>query len=154
MNTVVARVVLPAVGLLVISTASQAQESVEVFVEEVRIPITAKDSAGRFDPTVEIDDLLVRENGIAQPLKSVYRMPASVLLLIDTGEELNRAKNVRLTREVAATLISRLQPEDQIAVVQVNNRVELLQSWTKDQTNAVKSLNQLLPGKYSLLRKG
>jgi VWFA-related protein len=149
----VASVVRTAVGLLVIATACQAQESVKVFVEEVRIPITAKDSAGRFDPTVEINDLLVRENGIAQPLKSVYRMPASVLLLIDTGEELNRAKNVRLTREVAATLISSLQPGNQIAVMQVNDHVELLQPWTETQTSAIKSLERLLPGKRSLLLK-
>jgi len=145
---------LAAVGLLALVVTSQAQEPVKVFVEEVRIPVTAKDSSGRFDPTVEINDLLVRENGIAQPLKSVYRMPASVLLLLDTGEELNRAKSVRLTREVAASLISTLRAEDQIAVVQVNNRVELLQPWTTDQTNALKSLNQLLPAKRSELQAG
>lgn len=153
MNTVVARMMLTAVASLVISTACQAQESVKVFVEEVRIPITAKDATGRFDPTVEISDLLVRENGIAQPIKSVYRMPASVLLLIDTGEELNRAKNVRLTREVATTLISSLQPDNQIAVMQVNDRVELLQPWTETQASAIKSLDRLLPGKRSLLLK-
>jgi len=55
---------------------------------------------------------------------------------------------------VAAALISGLRVEDQIAVVQVNNRVELLQSWTTNQADAVKSLNQLLPGKRSLLMKG
>jgi len=75
-------------------------------------------------------------------------------LLLDTGEELNRAKSVRLTREVAAALISTLRPEDQIAVVQVDNRVELLQSWTTDQTSALKSLNQLLPAKRSALQAG
>jgi VWFA-related protein len=131
-----------------------AQEAVKVFVEEVRIPITAKDASGRFDPTLELSDLLVRENGIAQPLKSVYRMPASVLLLLDTGEELNRAKNVRLTRETAAALVSGLHANDQIAVIQVNNRVELLQSWTTDQTKAIKSLDQLLPAKRSALQAG
>ena len=158
MKNVVARVALIAVGIIVATTCvmvtCHAQEPVKVFVEEVRIPITAKDSSGRFDPTVEIGDLLVRENGVAQPLKSVYRIPASVLLLLDTGEELNRAKSVRLTREVAAALISGLRAEDRIAVVQINNRVELLQSWTTDQTNAVKSLNQLLPGKRSALQAG
>ena len=153
MKTVVVGVVVAVIGVLLMAN-SQAQEPVKVFVEEVRIPITAKDSNGHFDPTVEVNDLLVRENGVAQPLKSVYRMPASVLLLLDTGEELNRAKNVRLTREVAAALISALRPEDQIAVVQVNNRVELLQSWTTNQTSALKSLNQLLPAKRSALQAG
>ena len=153
MNIAFVRVVLTAIGLLVIATTCQAQESVKVFVEEVRIPITAKDSSGRFDPTVEINDLMVRDNGIAQPLKSVYRMPASVLLLIDTGEELNRAKNVRLTREAATTLISGLQPGNHIAVLQVNDHIELLQPWTETQASAIKSLDRLLPGKRSLLLK-
>src|SRR5690242_626604 len=146
--------VVGVVVALMIVVNCRAQEPVKVFVEEVRIPVTAKDSTGRFDPTVDVNDLLVKENGVSQLLKSVYRMPASVLLLLDTGEELNRAKNVRLTREVAAALISSLRPEDQIAVVQVNNRVELLQSWTTNQTSALKSLNQLLPAKRSALQAG
>lgn len=140
--------------LFLVATTCVAQDTIKVVVEEVRIPITAKDSNGRFDPTVELADLLVRDNGVAQPLKSVYRMPASVLLLLDTGEELNRAKNVRLTREVAAALIADLKPEDRVAVMQVNNRVELLQSWTNSQAHAVKSLNQLLPAKRSALQAG
>ena len=77
-------------ALLVVATTCVGQDTIKVTVEEVRIPITAKDSNGRFDPTVELADLLVRDNGIAQPIKSVSRMPASVLLLLDTGEELNR----------------------------------------------------------------
>src|ERR1043165_6894460 len=153
MKNAVVGVVVAVIGVLLVANC-EAQEPVKVFVEEVRIPISAKDSSGRFDPTVEVSDLLVRENGVAQPLKSVYRMPASVLLLLDTGEELNRAKNVRLTREVAAALILALQPQDQVAVVQINNRVELLQSWTTDQTSALKSLNQLLPAKRSALQAG
>ena len=148
------RLAFVAIVLCVVAATCLAQDTVKVTVEEVRIPITAKDSNGRFDPTVELADLLVRDNGVAQPLKSVYRMPASVLLLLDTGEELNRAKNVRLTREVAAALIADLKPEDRIAVMQVNNRVELLRSWTNTQADALKSLNQLLPAKRSALQAG
>jgi len=131
-----------------------AQDSIKTFIEEVRIPITAKDSNGRFDPTVELSDLMLRENGVVQPLKSVYRTRPNVMLLLDTGGELNLAKNVRLTREVAAAFVSSLQADDQIAVMQVNNRVELLQPWTTNYADAVKSLNQLLPAKHNVLLKG
>lgn len=103
---------------------------------------------------MELGDLLVKENGIAQQLKSVYRMPASVMLVLDTGEELNRAKNVRLTREVAASLIAGLQLDDRIAVLQVNNRIELLQPWTTTKSDALKSLDQLIPDKRTVLLKG
>ena len=153
MKNAVVGVVVAVIGML-LAVSGYAQEPVKVFVEEVRIPISAKDANGHFDPTLELSDLLVRENGVAQPLKSVYRMPASVLLLLDTGEELNRAKNVRLTREVAAALISGLQADDKVAVMQINNRVELLQPWTTDQTSAIKSLGQLLPAKRSALQTG
>jgi VWFA-related protein len=136
------------------SPADAGQDSLKVFIEEVRIPVTAKDGNGRFDPTVELSDLMLRENGIVQPLKSVYRVPASVLLLLDTGGEVNLAKSVRLTRAVATTLVSNLRPDDQIAVMQVNDRVELLQPWTTTQADAIKSFNQLLPGKRSALLSG
>ena len=134
---------------------SEAQESLKVFVNEVRIPITAYDENGRFDPTVELHDLMVKEDGILQPLKSVYRIPANVLLLLDTGGELNRAKNVSLTREIAVTLVSSLKKEDQVNVIQVNNRVELVQDWTADKAEVIRSLNNnLMSGKRTVLAQG
>ena len=67
--------------------SKEAQDPIKVSVEEVRIPLTAYDENGRFDSTVEIDDLLVKEDGVAQSIKSVYRIPASIALLLDTGGE-------------------------------------------------------------------
>ena len=98
------------------------QESVKTFIEEVRIPVTAVDSSGRFDPTVGIEDLMVREDGVVQQLGGVYRIPGSVLLVLDTGGEQNLAKTVGLTRQVARALVSALHKDDQIAVMQVSGR--------------------------------
>src|ERR1041385_1006900 len=83
----------PAASPTTSAATDAGQDSLKVFIQEVRIPISAKDTNGRFDPTVELDDLMLRENGIVQPLKSVYRVPASVLLLLDTGGEVNLAKS-------------------------------------------------------------
>jgi hypothetical protein len=131
------------------------QDSLKVFVEEVRIPITAYDEYGRFDPTVEIDDLMVKEDGVLQQLKSIYRIPANVLLLLDTGGELNLAKNVRLTREVAISLVSNLKNDDRISVIQVSNVVESVQHWTLEKSEVIRSLNnKLLAGKRTALAKG
>jgi VWFA-related protein len=133
----------------------QAQDSVKVFVEEVRIPILAQDESGRFDPTVSINDLTLKENGIVQQLKSVYRIPANVLLLLDTGGEQNVAKDVRVTRAAALGLVSTLWKDDQVAVMQVNNRVELLQDWTTSKGELIKSLNhKLFRDKRTVLEKG
>jgi VWFA-related protein len=136
-------------------TIIEDQDSLKVFVNEVRIPVTAYDENGRFDPTVEIDDLMVKEDGVLRPLKSIYRLPANVLLLLDTGGELNLAKNVRLTREIAIGLISNLKGEDRVSVIQVNNRVESVQDWTTDKAETIHSLrNKLLSGKRTVLAQG
>lgn len=130
-------------------------DSLKVFVNEVRIPLTAYDENGRFDPTVELADLMVKEDGVLQPLKSLYRIPASVLVLLDTGGELNLAKNVGLTREIAIRLISSLKTEDQLSVIQINNQVELVQDWTRDKSEAIQSVNEkLMSGKRTVLARG
>lgn len=135
-----------------VAAAGEAQDEVKITVEEVRIPVAAYDGSGRFDPTLRADDLLVREDGVAQQIKGVYRVPAYVMLLLDTGGEANLAKDVRLTREVAVRLASSLRPGDRVAVMQVNNRVELLSDWTADGASVVETLrSKLLPGKRTLL---
>lgn len=76
------------------------------------------------------------------------RVTASVLLLLDTGGEINSAKNIRATREVARNLVSSLAPQDQISVMQFNRNVELLQDWTDDKSQVTHALDtRLLSGK-------
>ena len=88
--------------------AEDPQELIKINVEEVQITIAAYDAYGRLDPTVELNDLLILDNGIRQEARSVRRVKASVLLLVDTGGEINSAKNIRATREIARNLVSSL----------------------------------------------
>jgi VWFA-related protein len=130
-------------------------DEIRVLTEEVRIPFTALDDYRRFDPSVELHDLLLREDGVVQQLRSLYRIPASVLLLLDTGGQRNIAASVRLTREVALRLVSKLQAEDSLALVQVSERVELLQDWTKERARVVRALNnRLFPGRRTAFSQG
>src|SRR3954452_12445049 len=62
-----------------------AQDTIRISVEEVRIPILAQDQYGHFYPAVEPADVMVRENGVLQRITSLYRVPASVVLVLDTG---------------------------------------------------------------------
>jgi VWFA-related protein len=131
------------------------QDVIKVSAEEVRIPVAAYDAGGRFDPTLSADDLLVREDGEAQRVTGVYRVPAYVLLLADTGGEQNPSKTVRLTGAAAAALVSGLRPEDRVALMQVNGGVELLQGWSTDRAAAAKAIRtQLLSGRRSALAEG
>jgi VWFA-related protein len=124
------------------------QEPIRTLTEEVQLTVTALDSHDRLDPTLELADILVLEDGVAQEIRSARRVPAHVLLLLDTGGELNSAKRVRLTREIARRLVSALDPQDEVSVMQFNNRVEILQNWTIDRGALLHVLDtKLLAGK-------
>src|SRR6185312_12768210 len=105
------------------------QESVKVFTEEVRLPVVAFDSYGHYDPTLELDDILVLEDGVAQQLRSVRHVPANVLFLLDTGGESSglggMSKSTGLTRQVAAQIVLRLQEGASISVMQAGNATDL-----------------------------
>ena len=85
----------------------------------------AFDSYGHYDPTLELDDVLVLEDGVAQQLRSLRHVPANVLFLLDTGGESSglggMSKSTSLTREVASRLVAKLEDGASIAVMQSGN---------------------------------
>jgi len=125
-------------------TPEKEQDSVKVFTEEVRLPVVALDAYGHYDPTLELDDVLVLEDGVIQQLRSVRHIPANVLFVLDTGGELSgmggMSKSTSLTRQVASQLVSKLQEGSSIAVMQSGNKAEILQSWTTDKAAVLKTL--------------
>jgi VWFA-related protein len=124
------------------------QQAIRTVTEEVQLTVTALDNQGHLDPTLELPDILVLENGVSQELRSARRVPAHVLLLLDTGGEINSAKRVRLTREIARRLITALNPQDEFSVMQFNNNIEVLQDWTSDKYATLQTLDsKLISGK-------
>lgn len=111
-------------------------DQVRVFTEEVRLPVNATDTYGHYDPTLEVDDVLVLEDGVPQQIKSVRHIPANVLLILDTGGDANGlgglSKKSSTTRDVALRVISGLRKGDRIAVLQSSNQAEVLELWTND----------------------
>jgi VWFA-related protein len=125
-------------------TPEKEQDSVKVFTEEVRLPVVALDAYGHYDPTLELDDVLVLEDGVIQQLRSVRHIPANVLFVLDTGGESSgmggMSKSTSLTRQVASQLVSKLQEGSSIAVMQSGNKAEILQPWTTDRAAVLKTL--------------
>jgi VWFA-related protein len=121
---------------------------VRVFTEEVRLPILAFDSYGHYDPTLELEDVLVLEDGVAQQLRSLRHIPANVLFVLDTGGDFTGLgglqKNTALTRQVASQLVSKLANGTAIAVMQSGNSSEMLQPWTTDKEAVLKTLKTKL----------
>lgn len=132
-------------------TPTQDQDDdqrVKVFTEEVRLPVVAVDQFGHYDPTVVPEDILVIEDGVAQQIKSVRRIPANVLLVLDTGGELSGlgglSKRTDLTRKVAIEVLDKLRDDTWVEVMQANNSVDVLQSWTRDRPATLKVLQTKL----------
>jgi VWFA-related protein len=125
-------------------TPEKEQDSVKVFTEEVRLPVVALDAYGHYDPTLQLDDVLVLEDGVIQQLRSVRHIPANVLFVLDTGGESSgmggMSKSTSLTRQVASQLVSKLQEGSSIAVLQSGNKAEILQPWTTDKAAVLKTL--------------
>lgn len=137
------------------SPAVQEQEQIRVFTEEVRLPVVAFDDYGHFDPTLELDDVLVLEDGVPQQIKSIQRIPANVLLLLDTGNQITLAKSVETTRAIVMRLLHSLRGEQRVAVMQFNERVELLHDWTTNTEELEHVLKtKLYSGKRSRLSEG
>ena len=124
------------------------EERVRVFTEEVRLPVVAFDAYGHYDPTLELDDILVLEDGVAQQIRSVRHIPANVLFVLDTGGETSGlgglSKKTSLTRDVASQLINRLENGASIAVMQSGNSAEMLQPWTTDKSAVLRTLKNKL----------
>jgi VWFA-related protein len=120
------------------------QPDVRVYTEEVRVPVFARDQYGRFDPSLETDDVLVLEDGVPQQVRSIRRLPASVLLVLNTGGELNAGMRTNVTRALAFNLVRNLRAGDSVAVLQFNRRTELVQDWTADFEAARRSLRAKL----------
>jgi len=132
-------------------TPKDEQEPVKVFTEEVRLPVAATDTYGHYDPTLNIDDVLVLEDGQAQQIRSIQHLPTNVLLLLDVGNQLG-LKDMNLTRDVAMRVVTNLYAGNRIAVMQFATKPELLQTWTTDKTAIAKVLKtKLNSGKSSRL---
>jgi VWFA-related protein len=123
---------------------AKPDDQVKVFTEEVRLPVNATDTYGHYDPTLEVEDVLVLEDGVPQQIKSVRHIPANVLLILDTGGDSNGlsglSKKTSTTRDVALRVVLRLRAGDRIAVLQSSNQAELIQPWTDDVDKIVRVL--------------
>lgn len=120
------------------------QDEVKVFTEEVRIPLFAYDEHGRFDPSLEMRDIVVLEDDVHQEIKSLRRLPASILLVLNTGGEMNTAMRSSTTRDIALNLVENIKTGDQISVLQFATRAEVLQRWTTEKDNVMRVLNTKL----------
>lgn len=119
-------------------------ETIKILTEEVRLNVTAQSAGGKFVPTLKPDDLLIVESGVPQKIESMKRVPASVLLLLDTGGNLNFAKSLNMTRLTAKLLVEKISPGNAFAVMQSYDKIETVSGWTENRADVQSDLDKKL----------
>lgn len=137
---------------LAIGAVAQDPDEIEkVFTEEVKLNVSAFDKDGKFFAGVTADDLVITESGRLHQPTSVRRIPANVLIVMDTGGEMRRAKRIDQTRKTTLSLVNSLLPEDSVALIQYNDKIEFISEWTEKKDEIREALNKRLNfGKRSL----
>lgn len=123
----------------------------KIFTEEIKLNISALNKAGDFVNDLEKDDVVIVEDGRLHQASSLRRIPANVLIVLDTGGEMRRAKSLSQTRKTAVNLINSLKAQDSVAVLEYHDKVEFISEWTTNKAEVLDALERDLDfGKRSV----
>lgn len=125
-------------------TPTPTDDTLRVHTEEIKLNVLAFDEEGKFFSDVTNKDLVITENNILHQPESVRRLPANVLIVLDTGGELRSVKSLEQTRKVALGVVAALRPGDSVAIMQYSDKAEIVGEWTSDKDqmlNAIKRTN-------------
>ena len=104
----------------------------KVFTEEVKLNVLAFDDDGKFASNIKKEDLVITENNVLHQASSIRRIPANVLIVMDTGGEMRQVKTINQTRNTAKAVVSALKEGDTVAVLQYHDRAEIIAEWTNN----------------------
>jgi len=121
----------------------------QILTEEIKLNVLAFDENGRFFPDVTDRDLVITENNILHQPSSVRRIPANVLIVMDTGGEMRFIKSLDQTRKVARAVVDALRPGDSMALLEYSDKAEVVQEWTGDKEQIYKSIGRTNFGRRS-----
>ena len=119
-------------------------DTVRILTEEIKLNVLAFDDDGNFFRDVAASDLVIMENNILHQPESVRRLPANVLIVMDTGGEMRAVKTLDRTRAVAQRLIDSLRPDDSVSILQYSDKPSIVIEWTADRAElkaAIKRTN-------------
>ena len=122
---------------------------VSVDTTEVMFPVTVRDSNGRFVNALTRNDFRVYEDNSLQPLSdlALRQVPVDVVLMVDASSSV--AKNLDDFRRAAQGFVAKLQEDDRISLIKFDDRIELLQDWTKSRFQFQRALNRIEPGMFT-----
>jgi VWFA-related protein len=112
-------------------------------------PVTVRDSNGRLVEDLTRNDFRVFEDGAMQPLSdlALRQVPVDVALMVDASSSV--ANNLDDFRRAAQGFAAKLAADDRISLIKFDDRIELLQDWTKSRFQLQRALNRIEPGMFT-----
>src|SRR3982074_122139 len=122
---------------------------ISVNTTEVLLPVTVRDHTGQLVTDLTRKSFRVFEDGVEQPLSdlSLRQVPVDVVLMVDASSSV--ADNLDDFRSAAEGFAQYLAADDRISLIQFDDRVLLLQDWTKSRVQFRRSLRRLTPGMFT-----
>jgi len=135
---------------VLISFTVLAQEFTEnLNVDIVNVYLTATDSKGNFVKTLTIDDFILKEDGVAQPLTNFANfsnessdklgekdVPLTIAFVIDSSnsmaDQISGQQKLDIVKNAAFRLIDELKPEDQVLLIAFNEFTDEVTPLTHD----------------------
>jgi VWFA-related protein len=126
-----------------------AGDVISVDTTEVMLPVTVRDSGGRFVSELTRKDFRIFEDGREQTLSdlALRQVPVDVLLMVDTSS--STAGNLEDFQRAVDGFATRLAPQDRLSLIKFDDRVELIQDWTQSKFQVHRALNRITPGMFT-----
>ena len=122
---------------------------ISVNTSEVLLPVTVRDSFGKLVDGLVREDFRIFEDGTQQALSdiSLRQVPVDVVLLIDASS--SAVQNLDDFSRAAEGFASHLTAEDRVSLIQFDDRVLLLQDWTRSLVQLRRALKRIVPGMFT-----
>ena len=122
---------------------------ISVMTTEVLLPVTVRDSNGRLVKDLTRNDFRIFEDNREQPVNdlTLREVPVDAVLMVDASSSV--ATNIEDFRRAAEGFAERLNADDRISLIKFDDRVELLQDWTRSRFQLRRALARIEPGMFT-----
>ncbi len=122
---------------------------ISVNTAEVLLPVTVRDRTGQLLEGLTRNDFRVFEDGVPQTLSdlSLRQVPVDVVLMVDASSSVS--DNLDDFSRAAEGFASHLAADDRISLIQFDDRILLLQDWTRSLVQLRRALRRVAPGMFT-----